>query len=330
MFVVRSRSSESSPSALLFVPHRTFAETPEDYHIGGLHPVHLNDILHNRYKIKRKLGGGASATTPPVRRPQDLQGRYFSKADPGARHARSDRYHGSNRSGSPTSPSSTKRLRDPRAEWIALMPCPSANGPSLGSLEHLVREERSARIPAPLLPILLSKEISRQILLGLDCLQRHGIVDSDLHPGNVLFVPSTRLAEPDQAKPRFHTRLFESWSGTTSGTTPDYFPFAEPLAEPCRLDSRVKIQLSDMGSAFLLSDGPKYPRTCDRTTCDGKVLELDLPLEDRLRKEGPDDMTDTDADADELLDVLRKIFVYDINERPTASELLQEKWFNAR
>ena len=52
----------TSPPALLFVPHQMFAETPEEYYNGGLHPVHFDDILHSRYKVRRKLGGGSGAT----------------------------------------------------------------------------------------------------------------------------------------------------------------------------------------------------------------------------------------------------------------------------
>ena len=49
-------------------------------------------------------------------------------------------------------------------------------GPSLNSLEYLFREGCARIQRVHLLSISLSKAISRQILLGLDCLQRDGIV----------------------------------------------------------------------------------------------------------------------------------------------------------
>ena len=74
----------------------------------------------------------------------------------------------------------------------------------------------------------------------------------DVYPGNVLFSPSIRLTDPDQVESRYRDRLMSTWDIKTSGTMPDYFPLAEPLAGLCRLDSRVKIQLSDMGSGIIL------------------------------------------------------------------------------
>ncbi|KAK4207866.1 kinase-like domain-containing protein [Rhypophila decipiens] len=37
-------------------------EDPNDYHPGGLHPVHLGDKLNNRYRVAHKLGAGAFGT----------------------------------------------------------------------------------------------------------------------------------------------------------------------------------------------------------------------------------------------------------------------------
>lgn len=38
------------------------SEWAESYHPGGLHPVHLDDVFNNRYRVIRKLGNGAFAT----------------------------------------------------------------------------------------------------------------------------------------------------------------------------------------------------------------------------------------------------------------------------
>ena len=38
------------------------SEWAESYHLGGLHPVHLDDVFNNRYRVIRKLGNGAFAT----------------------------------------------------------------------------------------------------------------------------------------------------------------------------------------------------------------------------------------------------------------------------
>jgi hypothetical protein len=37
-------------------------ESIEDYLPGGLHPVHLKDVLKDQYKVIRKLGEGGSST----------------------------------------------------------------------------------------------------------------------------------------------------------------------------------------------------------------------------------------------------------------------------
>jgi len=45
-----------------FVQSGIPCEWAESYHPGGLHPVHLGDVLNGQYEIIRKLGDGAFAT----------------------------------------------------------------------------------------------------------------------------------------------------------------------------------------------------------------------------------------------------------------------------
>lgn len=40
----------------------TPCESVDSYRPGGFHPVHLGDVLCDRYRIIRKLGYGSSAT----------------------------------------------------------------------------------------------------------------------------------------------------------------------------------------------------------------------------------------------------------------------------
>ena len=45
-----------------FEPIYADAEFAGDYVRGGFHPVHLDDVYHNRYRVLRKLGFGAFST----------------------------------------------------------------------------------------------------------------------------------------------------------------------------------------------------------------------------------------------------------------------------
>lgn len=37
-------------------------EWGESYHPGGYHPVHIQDVFNNRYRVIRKLGYGSYST----------------------------------------------------------------------------------------------------------------------------------------------------------------------------------------------------------------------------------------------------------------------------
>ncbi|KAH7907416.1 hypothetical protein BJ138DRAFT_1014545, partial [Hygrophoropsis aurantiaca] len=53
-----------------------FCEPVNSYRRGGFHPVHIHDILHERYEVVIKLGYGSFATVWLVK---DLRaGRYAS------------------------------------------------------------------------------------------------------------------------------------------------------------------------------------------------------------------------------------------------------------
>lgn len=45
-----------------FVTNGTACEWGEAYHPGGYHPVHLGDVIQERYRIIRKVGWGQYST----------------------------------------------------------------------------------------------------------------------------------------------------------------------------------------------------------------------------------------------------------------------------
>ncbi|KAI1307108.1 kinase-like domain-containing protein [Xylaria venustula] len=67
-----------SPRDLIITVPPTDTESIYDYEPGGHHPVHLGDILHNRYKVIHKLGTGGSANVWLCRDTSSSKTRYVA------------------------------------------------------------------------------------------------------------------------------------------------------------------------------------------------------------------------------------------------------------
>lgn len=174
------------------------AESAEFYHPGGFHPTHLGDVLNGQYKIIRKLGRGQNSTVWLAQDTKNM--RYVSikigsDADGGgedlARPAIS--YHQTIM----TSENAGK------AHVVPLLDHFIHSGPN-GKHPCLVFKPlgRSMRGPAEkdfgMMSVIFARELSRQLVLGLDAIHSSGLAHRDIQPGNVMLGLSYDLDESGQ------------------------------------------------------------------------------------------------------------------------------------
>jgi non-specific serine/threonine protein kinase len=181
-----------------FKTNGTPCEWGESYRPVGYHPVVLGDVLHNRYRIIRKLGYGSFSTAWLA---VDLHLNSFAAVKVSVASPAHDQATATTlaiyRSLPPTS--TTHRhivaLRDtfdilgPNGKHTCLVMDPA--GPHLPSLlthrrgfdgdQSVEPWHRRPRFPHP-----LARRILRDTLRALGVLHQRGIVHGDLHPGNIL------------------------------------------------------------------------------------------------------------------------------------------------
>ncbi|KUJ07409.1 kinase-like protein [Mollisia scopiformis] len=227
-----------------FRTNGTACEWGESYHPGGFHPVHLQDIFNNRYRVIRKLGYGSFSTAWLA---IDLRSsRYVALkiATANSQEAFLDSFdhHG------------------PNGTHLCLVF--EVMGPTPNSVMRLSPECQIGEPWERRLPKQWAKRILQDILLGLHFLDANGIVHGDLHLGNILFtitlsdiesdLPKTLQQRPNQAVP------LRRLDGKIDPWAPKYLLEPNSLYDYISFELDPLVKIIDLGSAFL-EDSP--PRT---------------------------------------------------------------------
>ncbi|MCJ1253632.1 hypothetical protein MMC24_001444 [Lignoscripta atroalba] len=244
---------------------RVEAEPMARYRYGGYHPVHLGDLLKNgRYKIIHKLGYGGYGGYSTVWLARDLEFQRYvtlkiavSETTGKSKELRVFRRLSAGKLNNHPGSRHVLRLLDdfehtgPNGTHICL--AFDVLGPSV--------KARAERFGDGRLPGSIAREISRQALLGLDCLHQQGVTHGDLHPGNILFAGPNQDA---RSKDELYQILGDPDIGEVvrvdrkplGHEVPRYL--VSPASFPTEaLSSNPYVKLTDLGEAFVDHDRPE-------------------------------------------------------------------------
>lgn len=181
------------------------AESPEFYHPGGFHPTYLGDVLKQRYKIIRKIGSGQSSTVWLARNLQE--NRYVS-----VKIVTDADGHGTDlaRPVIASHQSIATSEHPGTAHIVPLLDHFVHSGPN-GEHQCLVSKPMGRNTNALIekdlrtMPLRFACELSRQLVLALDCIHGAGLAHRDIHPGNVLLGLSYSLDESGKSEEEINT-----------------------------------------------------------------------------------------------------------------------------
>lgn len=176
------------------------AESAELYHPGGFHPTHLGDVLKQRYKIVRKIGFGQHSTVWLARDCQE--DRYVSVKIVTAADGRGTdlarpviSFHQKIAASKHPGTAHIVPLLDhfvhsgPNGEHPFLVFKP------MGRNTNALTEEDVGTMT-----LRFARELSRQLVLALDCIHGAGLAHRDIQPGNVLLGLSYALDESGKSE----------------------------------------------------------------------------------------------------------------------------------
>ncbi|KAF9003318.1 kinase-like domain-containing protein [Cyathus striatus] len=170
-------------------------ETAEEYQVGGFHPINIDDIFNNRYRIINKLSRGANSTVWLV---EDLLSKHFASLKVLSA--------ASSRLSFELSVSQHLRMQQARCDFhpgnehvVRIFDTFTIQGPN-GTHHCIVTELLGIDLSDDVgwfygedveyFPPDVAKKIAAQVALGVAYLHKCGIIHGDLHPGNVLFYSS--------------------------------------------------------------------------------------------------------------------------------------------
>ena len=241
----------------------------ELYRPGGYHPVHLGDSLRDgQYKVIRKLGDGGFSTVWLA-----IDGhnkRYvalkvvMSKPTASINKELAIREQLEEVAAAGAFSKNIIKLLDnfeivgPNGTHQCLVNEPM--GATVTSMVAEIEENKALRVMYMLrYPKWMVKSILKQTLSGLAFLHEHGIVHSDIQQGNLLFsIPS--LDEMDEERLKQNeaetTEPLRRLDGKQDKWAPKYLALGQPLHEYVNISPDFRIKISDLASAFPLSDPP--------------------------------------------------------------------------
>lgn len=176
------------------------AESAEFYRPGGFHPTYLGDVLKQRYKIIRKIGFGQYSTVWLARDCQE--DRYVSVKIATAADGRGTdlarpviAFHQKIADSEHPGTAHVVPLLDhfvhsgPNGEHLCLVFKP------MGRNTNALMEKELGTMT-----VSFARELSRQLVLALDCIHCAGLAHRDIQPGNVLLGLSYNLDESGKSE----------------------------------------------------------------------------------------------------------------------------------
>ncbi|KAF5009194.1 hypothetical protein FDECE_4559 [Fusarium decemcellulare] len=237
-----------------FKTNGTACEWGEAYHPGGYHPVHLGDVVQNRYRIIRKLGWGQFST---VWLAIDTQlDRYVSLKITLAVQ---------NNNASKEVTLYKSRLQPGSTYLVTLYDATSVTGPN-GEHDGLIFETMG-----PSLTTLLqkwpdfqigqpwerrfTKEFTKRSLLdtirALHFLHERGVVHGDVHLGNILTCirqpEVSPVSERELQQPTSDAQPLKRRDGKKDLWSPSYLLEGRPMEYSLSYDLDPLVKLADLG-----------------------------------------------------------------------------------
>ncbi|KAF2230641.1 serine/threonine-protein kinase SRPK3 [Viridothelium virens] len=253
-----------------FLQTGTACEWSEEYRPNGLHPIHFGDTFkENQYTVIRKLGNGAFSTVWLAL--DKLKKRYAALKVTTAKSSPSiDKelaiYQQLSRDA--TSVIISKyfvtlldhfKMTGPNGTHQCLVYEPM--GPTAASMRNHLGENKVLRPLEPRrYPKWMAKIILKQTLTGLEFLHKHGIVHSDLSPGNILFsIPSLDAMKEGRLKQNEAgtTDSLRRLDGKQDKWAPRYLAVGQSLHEYVNIGPNLQVKISDLASAFFAHSPPK-------------------------------------------------------------------------
>ncbi|KAI1036061.1 hypothetical protein LB504_011426 [Fusarium proliferatum] len=223
-----------------FVTNGTACEWGEAYHPGGYHPVHLGDVIQERYRIIRKVGWGKYST---VWLAVDMQ-----------RRAERCLFISLNSKMAPQALwiYDTIKITGPNGEHDGLVFEPMA--PDLTTLLRIRPEFQIGKPWERRFTKSFAKKALFNTIYALHDFHQRGIVHCDLHTGNIL-----ACIEPIEVTPNTEQRLKQSETdarplkrkdGKKDLWAPLYLLEPQPLSDYFSHALNPLVKLADLGGAF--------------------------------------------------------------------------------
>ncbi|KAF5707131.1 CMGC SRPK kinase [Fusarium globosum] len=240
-----------------FVTNGTACEWGEAYHPGGYHPVHLGDVIQERYRIIRKVGWGQYST---VWLAVDMRlARYVSlkitvATQPQTTSREASLYQSQLQNGSSglVDLYDTVKITGPNGEHEGLVFEPM--GPDLTTLLRIRPEFQIGKPWERRFTKSFAKKALFNTIHALHSLHQRGIIHCDLHTGNIL-----ACIEPIEVTPNTEQRLKQSETdvqplkrkdGKKDLWAPLYLLEPRPLSDYFSHALNPLVKLADLGGAF--------------------------------------------------------------------------------
>ncbi|PNP79326.1 hypothetical protein FNYG_07402 [Fusarium nygamai] len=240
-----------------FKTNDTPCEWGEAYHPGGYHPVHLGDVIQERYRVIRKLGWGQFSTVWLAVGMQ--MNRYVSlkitlatqKRDTG-KEVSLYRSHLQDESPFLVVLHDTIKIKGPNGEHDGLVF--ETMGPNLTTLLKIRPEFQIGEPWERRFTTSFAKDALRDTIQALHFLHEHGVIHGDLHPGNILTCVEQLEVTPDTEmnlkQSESDIQPLKRKDGKKDLWAPSYLLEPRPLNGHFSYDLHPLVKLSDLGGAF--------------------------------------------------------------------------------
>ncbi|KAJ4132022.1 hypothetical protein NW765_013834 [Fusarium oxysporum] len=308
-----------------FMRNGTACEWGEAYHPGGYHPVHLGDVIQERYRIMRKVGWGQYSTVwlavdMKLARYVSLKITLATQPQTTSREVSLYKSYLQNSCPGLVTLYDIIKITGPNGEHDGLVF--ETMGPDLTTLLRM-RQEFQLGKPWER---RLTKSFARKALLNtiqaLHRLHERGIFHCDLHYA----IRSLEGQDYDETSNDEH--LIQLWEviGPLPKSLLEKWRRADQYFDSSGNRLGIKSQEGEHisgGDGKDLSDGTDEENDGPPLADPGQFLSL----EDLIMAERPGDIDE--AKSREILGLLRWVFQYDPAHRPSATDLINHPWLRS-